>query len=297
MIAYAQINPRLPGFRLGRALAYYAQRVVTPTPLRRAVTGGIALVIRSRHGAGPTRPSRQRELGELRGRGIAMLAPLFSEETLRSVQDYFHNAPVTLPGGRQAPLAEIPAGTRSAAYDLQTIVDCPHLLEAVNDPELLSLAAAYLGCKPTLSSLGVRWSFPNAVGREDVQTWHRDCDDWRTIKVFTYLTDVCPTSGPHAYVRGSHRTRATLRNARFTEDGLTDRFGQDSILSVMGPSGTSFVGDMAGIHRGVVPKREPRLILQAQFSVLPIQCFDYNPVRRPGTPALDAYTNRLIVRG
>lgn len=296
MIPYAQIDPRQPGFRLGRALAYYAQRVVTPRPLRGAVTRGIALAIRSRHGAGPPLSGQARELAQLRRHGIAMLAPMFRADALQDVQEHFRRAPATLPGGRHVPLAEVPEGTRTAAYDMETVLDCPHLLEAVNHPALLSLAAAYLGCKPTLSSLGVRWSFPRGQGEEDIQTWHRDCDDWRSIKVFTYLTEVGPTSGPHNYVRGSHQTRATLRNAHFTSAGLSARFGQDSVLPVLGPAGTTFVGDMAGIHRGVPPQCEPRLILQAQFSVLPIQCFDYHPVRRSRAAAFDAYTNRLIVR-
>lgn len=296
MIPYAQIDPRRPGFQFGRALAYYAQRVVTPRPLRRAVTGTIAFVIRNRHGVAPGPLGLQAELAELRRRGIAMLPPLFSEEALRDVQEHFLAAPVTLSGGRRAGLAEIPSGIRAAPYDMRTVVDCPHLLSAVNDPELLSLAATYLGCKPTLSSLGVRWSFPNGDGREDVQAWHRDCDDWRSIKVFTYLTEVRPTSGPHVYVRGSHSTRAALRNERFTSEALTAKFGEDCLLSVVGPPGTTFVADVAGIHRGVPPQREARLILQAQYSLLPIQCFDYSPVVRDELAPLDAYTNRLIVR-
>lgn len=295
MIPYAQLDPRRAGFQIGHALAYYAQRVVTPRPFRRAISGAIGYVIRSRQGeVGPT--GMQRELVALRRDGIAMLAPMFDADRLREVREYFHAAPVTLSGGRRVTLDEVPAGTRAAAYDMATVLDCPHVLAAVNDPSLLGLAGAYLGCKPTLSSLGVRWSFPRGEGVEDVQQWHRDCDDWRTVKVFVYLTEVDAGAGPHEYVRGTHTSRATLRNESFKPESLAARFGADSVATVCGPPGTTFVGDVAGVHRGVPPRQSARLMLQVQYSLLPIACFDYTPLRRDDAASVDAYTNRLIVR-
>lgn len=297
MIPYAQIDPRLPGCQWPRAIAYYAQRVVTPPPLRRAVTGAIACVIRNRHKATPSPATMKAELADLRKHGISPLPPMFSEADLRDVQDYFSSAPLTLSDGRRVALSDVPAGVRAAGYDMATIIGSPHVLAAVNRPDILGLAAAYLGCRPTLSSLGVRWSFPNGDGREDVQAWHRDCDDWRTIKVFTYLTDVDPDAGPHVYVRGSHRTRATLKNERFTSQALMARYGEDNVLAVTGPSGTTFAADVAGIHRGVPPRVHARLILQAQYSLLPIQCFAYEPVASEAAAMVDPYVNRLIVCG
>src|SRR5262245_26331423 len=51
MIEYARLSPG-PGFSATHALLYYTQRLVTPALLRRAVSRGIAAVVRTAHGAG-----------------------------------------------------------------------------------------------------------------------------------------------------------------------------------------------------------------------------------------------------
>ena len=72
---------------------------------------------------------------------------------------------------------------------------CPRLL--ANSAPLVRLAAQYISCKPTISAIALRWSYPQAGGGSGLQGFHRDCDDWRFIKVFVYLTDVDHTAGPH----------------------------------------------------------------------------------------------------
>ena len=63
----------------------------------------------------------------------------------------------------------------------------------------------------------------------------------------------------------------------------------------MGPRGTTFVADTLGVHRGVAPTERPRLILQAQYSVLPIYAFRYPPAKSSGPPD-GSYSSRLILR-
>ena len=54
------------------------------------------------------------------------------------------------------PLERLPLGTAMAAYPLRTVLESADLLNLVNAPPVLRIAADYLGCKPTLSSLGVQ---------------------------------------------------------------------------------------------------------------------------------------------
>src|SRR5690606_20034244 len=154
----------------------------------------------------------------------------------------------------------------------------------------------FLACKPTGSSLGVRWSFPGAGRPARTQEFHRDLDDSRILKLFVYLTDVDHGSGPHPYVRRAHMTAVGLKAKAYGRSELDRRFGPDSCLSIVGPRGTTFIADTLGVHRGDAPAARPRLVLQAQYSLLPIFAFDYAPVLRTDL-GFDGYSNRLLVRG
>jgi hypothetical protein len=296
MIGYAQLKPG-PGFNLRNAALYYAQRLVTWRGPRHLVCRGLAAAIRLRHGRGDGAvasapgPAAQ----DLERDGLAMLPPFAIPGGVAAITEFLRGEKVTGPGGRLMRLEDLPAGTGMASYPLATVVACPGLMAAINDPAVLGIAAQYLGCKPTLSSLGIRWSFPAPGRPAETQLFHRDPDDWRFLKLFVYLTEVEAGSGPHVYVRSSHRTPATLRAKPFARDSLVRDYGADKIQPVTGPAGTTFMADTHGIHMGVPPSTSPRLILQVQYSLLPIFAFRYEPARLASEVPLDRYVNRLIV--
>jgi hypothetical protein len=295
MFPYAKLSPG-PGFQAGRAALYYAQRLVTAPPARNAVSALIAANVRRRHGPAadwPLEGAGERALEELRRDGLAMLAPPPRAE-IAAMADYFRVAPVVGPRGEPVGLDELPAGTAAAGYSLDTVLACPGLLALLNTPRFLGLAAAYLGCKPTLSSVGVRWTFPSAKGAARFQGFHRDVDDWRFLKLFIYITDVDEGSGPHTFVRTSHRSAFGVTAPRYTADALAARFTAGNIATVTGPAGTTFIADTLGVHRGGRPTLRPRLMLQVQYSLLPVFAFLYHP--RAGHDAMfDAYCNRLLL--
>ncbi|MBK1659712.1 phytanoyl-CoA dioxygenase family protein [Paracraurococcus ruber] len=290
MQSYARLSPG-PGFRPMRAAFYYSQRLVTRPRLRRGVAACLAAAQSLRAGRGQPDAADAATLAALHRDGIAPLRPLLPPAALREVMDWLAPRPVQGPDG-PVPLAALPEGTASAAYALDAVLACPHLLDLANHPAVLALAEAYLGCRPTLSSIGLRWSLPRPHRCDDVQHFHRDPDDWRFLKLFLYLTDVDARNGPHIYVHGSHRRGGRVR-ARPYAAAEAARFG--AVTPVFGPAGTCFVADTWGIHAGAVPLDRPRLLLQAQYSVLPVFAFDYAP--RPVQPArpLDPWVNRLLV--
>ena len=297
MIRYARLRPGR-GFRLRRAIAYYAQRVVTVRGVRRGVRRCLAAAVRLRQGAGspgPAEPRVAHAVAALERDGLARLADLVPPAEVATILAYFRDRKVIGPDGCAVVLSELPPGTAMAAYPLATVVRCPGLMEAVNAPEILGVASRYLGCKPTISSLGVRWSFPPEGGGETTQCFHRDLDDWRSLKLFVYLTDVDAEGGPHVYAAGSHLTAAGLRAQLYAQPMVERRFGTENLWTMTGPRGTTFMADVHGIHRGVPPRHKPRLILQAQYSLLPIFAFEYEPVAHPAAHGLDAYVNRLLV--
>ena len=191
MIPYAQLRSGR-GFVPGHAAAYFVQRCVTHPTVRRCVASVLAAGVRSRHATLATRrePDLQDALGGLERDGIAMLPNLFSTSELADVVGFFLNQQVAAPGGGCVARDGLPAGATMAAYHLATVVACPWLMTAINRADILRLASAFLGCKPTLCAVGVRWSFPGSKAPDVTQAFHRDPDDWRFLKLFVYLTDV-----------------------------------------------------------------------------------------------------------
>ena len=55
------------------------------------------------------------------------------------------------------------------------------------------------------------------------------------------------------------------------------------------------MADTYGIHAGTVPTGEPRLILEAQYSLLPVFAFQYEPVDAEDNSDLDPYVTRLLI--
>jgi hypothetical protein len=297
MIGYAQLRPGR-GFSLRSAIMYYAQRLVTWPILRRLVCRGLAASIRLRHGqAGAVLgiSAARRVVQDLGREGLAMMPPFAIPGGLAGIMEYLRGENVIGPDGRPVRLEDLPSGTRMASYPLAAVLACPGLLAAINDPAILGIASEYLGCKPTISSIGIRWSFPSPASPAETQLFHRDPDDWRFLKLFVYLSDVDVQSGPHAYVLGSHQTAATLRAKPFRHDALVRDYGRDNILVVTGAAGTTFIADTHGIHMGIPPSAGARLILQVQYSLLPIFAFQYQPAKLVDGPPVDGYVNRLIV--
>ena len=169
-------------------------------------------------------------------------------------------------------------------------------LRNANDAVNIDIATQYLGCLPTISTVGIRWSLPGERLQASTQRFHRDPDDWRCLKFFAYLTDVNLGSGPHLYVKGSNRTAGSLL-ARSIDEGFIKRtYGNNSIQTVLGRSGTTFIADTHGIHAGPVPTDEPRLMLEIGYSILPIFAFQYTPALIRTAPRVDGYINRLILQ-
>lgn len=294
MIEYARLRPG-QGFAPFQALLYYVQRLATPYWLRRSLAGLIAGVLALRH---PSPFALSAERGEqdrqLRLNGLVSLPSLVTAEWVEKVMTYLQGKHVVAKG-RTVPLEQVSSDVTLADYSLATVLSCPLIMGLINDPEVLSLAGAYLGCCPTLSSVGLRWSFPSQAKVSDVQKFHRDPDDWRFVKLFVYLTDVDENSGPHVYVRGSHRSDLQMRARPYDLPYIEKEYGKDAALAVVGQRGTAFMADTLGIHMGRPPADRPRLMLIAQYSLLPVYAFKYHPQALLPKPDVDPYVNRLIV--
>jgi len=293
MLKEARLSPG-PGFKPLNAMLYYGMRLVPNYTVRRATawTLGKTLcaplhLLDSKNPAAP--------LAELRRNGITTLPALLSAAQLEDVSAYLRDKPVEDPRGQQFRLSEAPAGTRLASYPLKTIIECPHLLEAANRPEILALAQAYIGARPLISATRIDCTFPTGGGPVDVQRFHRDYDDWRFFKLFIYLTDTDTEEGPHEFVRTSHRYSGRWRANFFSPEYIANRYGDDAVARMCGPRGTSFIADTWGIHRGGVPQNRLRVLFQVTYSLLRTYRFEYDPVRTRRAELFDRRINGLLM--
>ncbi len=296
MLTYRRLHPGR-GFSPAHAACYYAQRLVPIPWLRRAIASGIARGINLRRPR-TTRPGEaaQRDIASgLRTDGYAIIPNQLAAWQIDEMRTYLDGHRVVLRGGGMASIDSIPKGTTIADYRLETVLNCPHLLALMNAPCLIGLAKEFLGCAPTISTVGIRWSFPGARMEATTQGFHRDTDDWRFFKFFTYLTDVDKGCGPHLYVRGSHRTAGTFRAVRIEDATVERRYGRDAVVTITGPRGTSFVADTYGIHAGPIPTAAPRLMVEVGYSVLPVFAIRYRPVALERPTGVDPYINRLLL--
>lgn len=295
MLPHARLKPGR-GFKPHKAALYYLHRMTVAPRLRDAVTSSITTALNAKHGYEKiAQPSLAHTLETLQRDGIADL-PDVPFDLVESLNQRLRGKNVIY-RGREGTLSDaIAAGSPLAAYSMPSILSCPEIFQLGSDPSVLALANDYLGCRPTLSSIGLRWSFSGARASGDVQSFHRDLDDWLTLKYFIYLTDVSDDTGPHTYVKGSHKAPLEVKNRVHRLEEVQSRFGEDAVSSQTGNRGRAFIADMFGIHRGTVPKRSNRLILQFQYSILPVYAFEYAPQSIELPPGIDKYLFRLLVK-
>jgi hypothetical protein len=278
-----------------RAVAYYVQRAVTSPAVRHVANRLLVAALRKFEGEADVLSHYKSSQAEhLRKTGHIELGKLLGRGECDAIHDYLRGRTMTdVRGtGQVFRIDEVPSGVRLGDYPLDTVVHCPHVLEVANRPDLVKLAASYLGYKPMITGIGLRWSFPGEPCGDQVQSFHRDAE-LGVVKLLVYLTDVDNASGPHVYVEGTHRERMPLRLRPYSNEEIARKYG--SGVHVMGPAGTGFVIDPKGIHRGIPPARRARLVLVVQYSLLPSLLYDYVPVECAKATQFDRYVNKLIV--
>lgn len=125
------------------------------------------------------------------------------------------------------------------------------------DPYLLDIVTNYMGIVPRLSEAYVRRNFP-APHRTMNHYWHRDLNaPLHLLKVFFFLSDCGADTGPHEFVRGSHRELDVLNGKRYFPDEEVDRAyppGSSEREVSLVKAGTVVIEDTRGLHRAQLPQ-------------------------------------------
>jgi hypothetical protein len=295
LIQNARLTPGR-GFKPINSILYYGMRLLPYARSRRRIACVIARCVNwcTSSVLEDTKKPLDRIAACLERDGCVSLEPVLSQLQIDEILAFLDKKKV-VSGGRSFVLSRVPNDVLRAAYSLRDVLQCPHLLSLMNNSKVLRIARNYLGCTPTISGLGLHWSFPQRDSVVDVQCFHRDPDDWRFLKLFVYLTDVDEQSGPHEFVARSHRSSGRIFSRPYTEQEVERSYGCDHVFKMVGVKGTNFLADTWGIHRGNVPVSRPRLLLQIEYSILPIMKFEYRPLRLPRAENYDRHINRLLL--
>ena len=156
-----------------------------------------------------------------------------------------------------------------ARYKESDLMSNNTISSIIHNECLLALAQEYLGVRPTIMSVNAWWSFSGRTEALEAQHFHRDRDCLKWLKFFIYLTDVDENGGPHIYIKKttkSNKFRSTTHN-RFSDESVYSEFGKDNKVLFLGEAGDAFIEDTFGLHKGTVPFKNDRLLLQVQYGV------------------------------
>jgi hypothetical protein len=278
---------------------YAVQRLCTWYPLRRLLSAIIAATKPSHQGGGSASEKVDKLVQDIRQDGIAFLPGFVAPDTIARIKAHLQGASLRErfpPCRTNFTIENVPTNVHVAEYSTEHVVRSPDVLALANHPRLVDAAGRYLGCKPTISNIGIWWSLPADGTAQEAENYHRDVDDWRFVKFFLYLTDVDEAAGPHCFVRGSHRSTRFLRIRRIKDEEVTKIFPKGAQLHHVGKSGYAFMEETYCLHKGQPPIGGRRLLLQVEYSVNPIAVYKYRPSSLSfENPTIDPYVNRLFL--
>ena len=288
-LAPDQSRPALWG-----TITYYCQRIVVNRLLRALVVYVIGKWVGKLQGQGSLLHEQMPTLIE---DGIIRLEEALSDAQCAEIISYLSDKPLYGQGryvGHPMP-DKRPDDLTLGIHSVEDVLDCPHVMELVSSPKIVQLAGDYLGCIPSLTCLGVQWSYPT-TSPGIAQKFHRDSEGWKYLRFLVYLTDVGEGCGPHVYVRGSHKGSLPFRMKFYQPAEIEERYGSESLVKVMGKRGTGIAADTCGVHKGEAPTIRPRLVLTFTYAISRNALCEYKPLHTRHSPHLSNYINRLFLR-
>lgn len=167
----------------------------------------------------------------------------------------------------------------TSGHYFERIEQCDAAMRIQQDGLLHAVAADYLGPKAKVISTRLWWSFPTEAASssehapEPREMLHFDLDDWRMLKFFFYITPVDEGSGPHLYLRGSHKRHVLKHQMSLTVgrpmDEVLATYPESRLARIFGSAGSGFAEDPYGYHAGALARAGRRLMLEIGFGITP----------------------------
>ena len=207
----------------------------------------------------------------IRRDGFHVFAHIVPSDITTAIREHAERAPALARGADQ-PAAVYPRQQPLVGrYDIEETValQCPEVQEFATDPVAALISQRYLNQPVIMDEVAFWWT--TTEGAKDAnlnaQMFHQDRDRLSFLKFFVYLTDVTPDTGPHVYLRGSHRhiPRSLRADGRIGDDSVRAAGLWDDVIELTGPAGTVMAVDTIGLHKGKTPTAGDRLALENEF--------------------------------
>lgn len=211
-------------------------------------------------------------LAGLRADGFYVFRRTVDRSITSAIRSFAEEAPCIARGAGTDPAPYPRSAPQVGRYDLteETALQCPEIQEFATDPAMAFIAQRYLNRPVLMDEVAFWWTTTQRSedANLNAQLFHQDRDRLSFLKYFIYLTDVTPETGPHVYIKGSHRRIPwSLRgDGRKTDDAVRAAGLWDNVTELTGPAGTIMAVDTIGLHKGKTPTSGDRLALENEFS-------------------------------
>lgn len=189
-----------------------------------------------------------------------------------AIREFAEQVPSIARGANLAPAIYPRTSPTVGRYDIEetTALQCAEVQEFATDPAMALIAQKYLGQPVLMDEIAFWWTTTQRVedANLNAQMFHQDRDRLSFLKFFIFLTDVTPETGPHVYLKGSHRKIPwhLRKDGRITDDAVKTAGLWENVVELYGPAGTVMAVDTIGLHKGKTPTAGDRLALESEFS-------------------------------
>ena len=101
-------------------------------------------------------------------------------------------------------------------------------------------------------------------------------------------------NGPHVYVESSANDDHFKKIRRFSDAEIEETYGKENVKYFTGKKGEAFFVNTYGIHKGLLPVKGKRLILQVQYSINEVGVENYIP--KAIATNYNKFVNRLLIK-
>jgi hypothetical protein len=208
----------------------------------------------------------------IRKDGFYLFGKVVDRGLVDSIRAFAEQAPCVARGAG-TPAAQYPRSAPAVGrydFDEETALRSPEVQEFATDPGMALVAQRYLGQPVIMDEVAFWWTTNKRAEDANVnaQLFHQDRDRLSFLKFFIYLTDVEPNTGPHVYLKGSHKDipRSLRGDGRKTDDAVRAAGLWDNVSEICGPAGSLMAVDTIGLHKGKTPISSDRLALENEFA-------------------------------